>query len=321
MATTPPTTGIREIEITNFRGIEHLKLDFTDPNGNINDLVVIAGPNGSGKSTVLEACLHLTDHYYRHRIPTWRKDIQFGISTTRATEICGTVVQRNGPCKVDLRHRTHLMKSFGTIGIPADRKPKLTGSVQVALGDHYLEKLDAENDRLQRIKQVLINRKLEELDEPRSFGSNTYSYSKSMELLTRAWSLFVPNHNVKFNITKDPNSRNSGYDLMYTSGSTTHGVDELSSGQLEIVTLLGAILTYPERVQLVIIDEPELHLDAQWHRTMIRALQTVLPGTQLIVATHSDEIYDMAYSWQRHYLLPPGDTRAKTVPEVAGAAA
>ena len=46
-----------ELEITNFRGIEHLELSFRAPNDAPASLVVLAGPNGCGKTTVLEAIL------------------------------------------------------------------------------------------------------------------------------------------------------------------------------------------------------------------------------------------------------------------------
>src|SRR5205814_9850330 len=52
-----PRVALREIEIENFRGIEHLSLSFTTPRGDASDIAVLAGPNGSGKTAVLEACL------------------------------------------------------------------------------------------------------------------------------------------------------------------------------------------------------------------------------------------------------------------------
>jgi predicted ATP-binding protein involved in virulence len=58
------------------------------------------------------------------------------------------------------------------------------------------------------------------------------------------------------------------------------------------------------------IDEPELHLDPQWHRLIMRSLRKLQPRVQLIVATHSPEIYDAAASYERHYLVPENDPRS-----------
>ncbi len=63
MATKTPSDSpklpyaIRSISITDFRGIEHLELDFCDPRGEPNQIVVLGGANGAGKTAVLEACL------------------------------------------------------------------------------------------------------------------------------------------------------------------------------------------------------------------------------------------------------------------------
>ena len=62
----------------------------------------------------------------------------------------------------------------------------------------------------------------------------------------------------------------------------------------------------------VLIDEPELHLDPQWHRVILRALRRLQPHSQFIVATHSPEIYDSVFSFQRHLLIPKDDPRMKS---------
>jgi hypothetical protein len=45
---------------------------------------------------------------------------------------------------------------------------------------------------------------------------------------------------------------------------------------------------------------------------MLRAIRRFLPRVQIIVATHSPEVFDSVYSFQRHLLLPPGDPRNVT---------
>jgi hypothetical protein len=42
----------------------------------------------------------------------------------------------------------------------------------------------------------------------------------------------------------------------------------------------------------------------------LRTLRRLQPRAQLIVATHSPEIYDAAASYERHYLVPEDDPRS-----------
>lgn len=46
---------LETIEIENFRGIQHLKLDFQDELERVQEVVPIVGPNTSGKTTILDA--------------------------------------------------------------------------------------------------------------------------------------------------------------------------------------------------------------------------------------------------------------------------
>ena len=66
-----------------------------------------------------------------------------------------------------------------------------------------------------------------------------------------------------------------------------------------------------EKPQLVLMDEPELHLDPAWHTLFVRSMRESFPGTQFLLATHSPDIYDSVYSFQRRLLLPEDDPRLK----------
>lgn len=69
--------------------------------------------------------------------------------------------------------------------------------------------------------------------------------------------------------------------------------DGLSSGQKEIISTLFLVWYHTkDRPSVVLIDEPELHLNAQWHRSFVSRLFELAPRNQYIVATHSVDVMD-----------------------------
>ncbi|KKZ14117.1 MAG: hypothetical protein TH68_05690 [Candidatus Synechococcus spongiarum 142] len=76
-------------------------------------------------------------------------------------------------------------------------------------------------------------------------------------------------------------------------GGDSFTFDGLSSGQKEIISTLFLVWYYTqERPSVVLIDEPELHLNAQWHRSFVNKLLDLAPHNQYIVATHSVDVMD-----------------------------
>lgn len=69
-------------------------------------------------------------------------------------------------------------------------------------------------------------------------------------------------------------------------------LDGLGSGQREIIATLFLIWsTTRHRPSIVLIDEPELHLNAEWQRIYVSKLAELAPNNQYILATHSEEIF------------------------------
>ena len=68
--------------------------------------------------------------------------------------------------------------------------------------------------------------------------------------------------------------------------------DVLSSGQKEIISTFFLIWHHThESPGIVLIDEPELHLNAEWQMDYIRQLHKLVPENQYILATHSEDIF------------------------------
>jgi len=76
------------------------------------------------------------------------------------------------------------------------------------------------------------------------------------------------------------------------NGGASFSFDGLSSGQKEIIATLFLIwYTTQDRPSLVLIDEPELHLNAEWQRVFVHKLAELAPANQYVLATHSEEIF------------------------------
>lgn len=85
--------------------------------------------------------------------------------------------------------------------------------------------------------------------------------------------------------------------------SASFSFDGLSSGQKEIISTLFLIWhATREAPGVVLIDEPELHLNAEWQRAFIQTLRLLNPRNQYIMATHSELIFN-AVPEDRRFLL------------------
>jgi predicted ATPase len=85
-----------------------------------------------------------------------------------------------------------------------------------------------------------------------------------------------------------------------SKGGASFSFDGLSSGQKEIIATLFLIwFMTQERPALVLIDEPELHLNAEWQRIFVHQLAALAPKNQYILATHADEIFSSVSEGRR----------------------
>lgn len=70
----------------------------------------------------------------------------------------------------------------------------------------------------------------------------------------------------------------------------THSLDELSSGERHLLTLLFCTLFKCEDRNFLFIDEPEISLNTRWQTKLLPLLHDLAPNTQIIVASHSPYI-------------------------------
>ncbi|GAB02145.1 hypothetical protein ACT4_025_01070 [Acinetobacter sp. NBRC 100985] len=67
-------------------------------------------------------------------------------------------------------------------------------------------------------------------------------------------------------------------------------MNELSSGEKQLLIILGQALLQEQKQTIYIADEPELSLHLKWQTSLTNAITTLNPKAQIIFATHSPDI-------------------------------
>jgi predicted ATPase len=307
-----PSLAMTSLSIRDFRGIGQLDLDFSGPDGRPNGLVVLAGPNGCGKTAILEAALLAVGG---DELLVGRKD-EGAIRRGAADYSIQAVIKNRGHGFTNRRQFTRpptpLPSPVSHWYFSSWRAPQLPGPVDVTVGKPGRRPAKTDENRLLNIKQRLVNAATVEMFQKAlpSLGR----YSALVEVISGAWSEFYPdsNHSFAVEVVTPGDADSSGsFDVYLRTPEGLHlEVDLLSAGQLELFLFLSELALNEDREGIIFIDEPELHLDPQWHRLILRSLMRLQPRAQLIVATHSPEIYDAAASYERHYLVPEDDPRS-----------
>ena len=96
-------------------------------------------------------------------------------------------------------------------------------------------------------------------------------------------------------IEKLKNAPDNAYHLLFTeiNSGLRYIFDHLSSGQKEMISTLFLISRATSTAPgIILIDEPELHLNAGWHRSIVNCLHKINLHNQYILATHSDIVFD-----------------------------
>jgi predicted ATPase len=314
----PPMLALTSLKIRDFRGIEHLELDFRGPDGLPNSLVVLAGPNGSGKTAVLEAALiaaggHKLAVGSRGRKAIRRGQADYSIDATfdsgsEQTQV--SVTSKFPPPERSSSKRLWYFSSW--------RAPIPVGAVNVTVGKAGRRPAETDPNRLLNVKQQLVNAAAAHYF-PGATQLLFREYPNWITRINEGWKTFYPDHDDRFSVNP-VESEVEGvrpFELFYTRGDSPRlSVDDLSAGQLELFLFLASLVLNDDRPGIVFIDEPELHLDPQWHAPIMRTLMELQPSAQFIVATHSPEIYDAAMSYERHFLVLEDDPRARVWPGV-----
>jgi ABC-type lipoprotein export system ATPase subunit len=101
----------------------------------------------------------------------------------------------------------------------------------------------------------------------------------------------------------DPDPKNQR--LLYTVGGETFGIDQLSSGEREVVNIVFDFLLRSPSDCIVFFDEPELHLHPELSYKLLQTLRGAGERNQFIFCTHSPDIITASLDNSVVFIGPP----------------
>ena len=248
---------------------------------NINeDVNILVGINGSGKTTLLNL---MYDHYKDQKI-------QKGV----AESVDGTVISS----PVDY------IRSFD---IPAKAK-KTTESM-------LLQKLkDIINQNEKGTSFFDYRMKMLNFPEEAEFIQNRINkffqhVNSVFEETGKEIAIDTQNNTMVFSIKGADKLLSYGGKLLtfngklISAGTEKIQIDQLSSGEKQILLILTTVFLQDEKPNVLLMDEPEISLHISWQDRLIELIREINPNCQLILTTHSPNIF--ANGWEDKIVFIP----------------
>lgn len=322
---------IQSFYLHNVRGLPDIKLDLVDrATGRARSRTVIAGSNGTGKTTILDAIYALLE-LARGTKPAWMRpneaqagivvtDLPFSLDYPLAIEV-GNREQLVGIAYLSGRRAVSSGPepegpTITYTGQPAEWMPATIEEAEAGESDFpNCLYFPSEGRELQpkEIGQVM--------GEPRSYQW-VYRFSDSQK-----WQGSLESFLVALDyrdLLTEREGRAGGGEFrrfvkvinQFLQGRQIVGVDQtsfriqvrgnndrpfsidaLSSGEKQILLMLGEIQRRLRQGGILLIDEPEIHLHPRWQRLLVRALTDLCieHNAQLIITTHSEEVASAVY--------------------------
>ncbi|HHK4129850.1 TPA: AAA family ATPase [Enterobacter roggenkampii] len=185
--------------------------------------------------------------------------------------------------------------------IDIDKERKTLVEVFDVLGvenKHYAKKLNEHFIRLEKVKSRTNTKAISADDFSVIYNSwRAHTLVADYEILqAKKADIFRPRDNFisllnsMFNGRKKFSVSDKNELVVMTKDERIIGLEELSSGEKQLLIILGETLLQHSGYVIYIADEPELSLHVIWQEQLIGAITKINPNAQIIFATHSPDI-------------------------------
>lgn len=220
---------------------------------------------------------------YSDKVVNFQKDILLSIITPEPLERVLT-----GTSNFNIEHEKKALEDiFEVLGVPKDK-------VQPKILKHF-DKFDKANDFLKEntSKNIPISHFAAILNAWRSHAL-VVEYEKLQSIKSEIFSMqkkFVDLLNKLFENRKLVRLSEKNELIFFTKNlDKVLNITELSSGEKQLIIILGQALLQHQQPTIFIADEPELSLHLKWQEALTTAITSLNPKAQIIFATHSPDI-------------------------------
>jgi len=266
---------IKKLHIDNYKVFQDFNIDFTNSNGEAQNLVAIAGINGSGKTTLLKNFIYPAFHHQailkNSFIDIEYKENGYNKTLTIDTDFFrGELLEHNRDNVLFPKIENILFYQAGV----SDKKSAKEIIVQ------FIDNLIYEKDK-----------------------KSSEAYLATQEILQSIFQDF--NLQIEF---KGLDKRREVLFKNERTGNMT--IDSLSSGEQELITKAFSLHLGDVKDHIILIDEPESSLHPNWQSRIAHIYQTFANknNNQIIFATHSPHIVASIHKEQIRVLAKENNT-------------
>jgi len=244
---------IEKIQIGNYKVFKNFEIDFLDSKNKSLDLIVLAGINGSGKTTLFEYIMKTFQYDYEKLQGSIQLDTE--------------ELELNTSDKLIIKSHISNYDQNGDIAFSIFEKIKYIKAKE--------DERDIKGEILKFIDFLIYDQEL----------SAKEAYLELKQKINTIFDGF--NLEVQFsNIDKNKN-------IFFTNSLNEKiSIDDLSTGEKELLNKVFSLYTSDIRDSVILIDEPEISLHPSWQNRLIKIYKNFAKqnNNQIIIATHSPQI-------------------------------